>query len=109
MHDLASKNIWTYRWWRQRCVRIESIRGDAAESQFPDGKLVIYMFNPFGAETMQKVLNNLQYSLCLKPRHTIIVLLWPQRQDQVARLPDMRLVCASHRYQIFQAHAPAAS
>ncbi len=109
MHDLACRNVRTYRWWRRRCGRIDSVHGNAADFEFPDGKLVLYMFNPFGAETMQKVLNNLQHSLWLKPRHVVVILLWPQCQDQVAGVEGMLLIKASRRYQIFEAHAPAAS
>ncbi len=107
MHELACANIRTYRWWRRRCGRIDSVHGNAADYEFPDGNIVLYMFNPFGAETMQKVLNNLQYSLWLKPRHVVVILLWPQCAEQVARLEGMRLIRSTRRHQIFEAHAPA--
>ena len=106
MHDLACRNIRTYRWWRRRCGSIASIHGNAADYEFPEGKLVLYMFNPFGAETMQKVLNNLQHSLWLKPRHVVVILLWPQCEEQVARMVDMQLIRSTRRYKIFEAHAP---
>lgn len=46
---------------------------DAAEYPFPWTPLVVYMYNPFGKETMRKVLENLRESLRFAPRpHRII-------------------------------------
>ena len=107
MQEQAQANMQTFRSWKRRSGPITSIYQNAAEFEFPSDPLVLYMFNPFGANTMQKVLNNLQYSLWLKPRHVFIILLWPQCADQVARVEGMRLIRTTRRHQIFEAHAAA--
>jgi hypothetical protein len=38
------------------------IHADATEFSFPDGELVVYLFNPFTEEVMRKVVTNLQNS-----------------------------------------------
>jgi len=40
-------------------TNVTVIHGDAAEFAFPPGDLVVYLYNPFGAEIMEKVLANL--------------------------------------------------
>ena len=70
--------------------------------------MVLYMFNPFGAATMQKVLDTLQESLQKRPRHTVVILLWPQCEDLVARVEGMRLIGSTRRFKMFEAHHPDA-
>ncbi len=41
---------------------IEVVTGDAAAFQFDDPRIVIYMFNPFTAEVMSRVLYNLHFA-----------------------------------------------
>ena len=75
---------------------------------FPDEPLVVYLFNPFGAATMQVVLDHLATSLQRCPRHVVVVLLWPRCGEQVARIPGMRRVCATRKHEIYEALATSA-
>ena len=81
LHDEAQANIGTYRHRLQRCGAIEAVHADAAAFEFPDEKLVIYMFNPFGPEVMRAMLANLERSLERSPRHVVVVMLWPERAE----------------------------
>lgn len=107
LHQLACLNAGTFRWGKRRGGEIRCIHMNAAEFQFPEGPLVLYMFNPFGAATMERVLENLASSLVTDPRHVIVTLLWPRCGDQVARVEGMRLVCKGAYFEIFEAHAPS--
>ena len=82
---------------------IESVLADAGEFQFPAGDLVIYLFNPFGAETMGRVLGNLARCLAETPRHVVVVLLWPEHGAMVAALPGMRRVRGTRRHEVYEA------
>lgn len=104
LHERACANI---RSFRRRGRVIESIHANAAEFQFPPEPLVLYLFNPFGAATMQRVMDNLADSLLAKPRHMVVILLWPRRGEQVAGVPGMRMVRAARHYQIFEAQPPS--
>lgn len=105
LHEQACANILSFRRWRRRCPRIRSLPMNAKDFTFPDAPLVLYLFNPFGAETMQHVLDKLESSLRQHPRHVLVVLLWPRCGDQVARIEDMRLHRTTRHHQIFEAHA----
>ena len=95
----ATENIGRFR--RPLGTRIESVLADAAEFEFPAGNLVIYLFNPFGAETMGRVMGNLARSMVEAPRHVVVVLLWPEQEAMVAAVPGMRRVRATRRHVIY--------
>jgi SAM-dependent methyltransferase len=102
LHEQALANIGTYKYGRQRCREIASVHADAAAFEFPDEKLVIYMFNPFGPEVMRAMLANLERSLKRSPRHVVVVMLWPERADVVAGMPWMQSYRQTRRYHVYQ-------
>ncbi len=106
LHERAAANIGTFRSRDRRCGPIRSVHANATDFAFPEGKLVIYLFNPFGAATMRRVLDNLEASLRQQARHVVVVLLWPRCGDQVARVAGMRLLDHSQWLQVFEAHRP---
>ncbi len=106
LHEVACANIGRFRYRTQGCTDLRSRNENASEFVFPEGKLVLYLFNPFGAGTMRQVLGNLETSLTRNPRHVVVVLLWPRCEDQVAAMEGMHLLRKRKEYQIFEAHAP---
>lgn len=66
LHRQACENIRNFRRHRRS---IQSIYQNVADFRFPDDPLVLYMFNPFGAATMQLVLDHLESSsvIALQP------------------------------------------
>lgn len=107
LHEQALANIHRFRRWGRGCTRVASVQVNARDFLFPDKKLVLYFFNPFGVDTMQYVLNNLQSSLERDPRHVVIVLLWPRCGDLVAGMKGMRLLRDTRRHQIFEFQEPS--
>jgi cyclopropane fatty-acyl-phospholipid synthase-like methyltransferase len=99
LHQQACDNIRTFR--RRHPQQISSIFQNALDFRFPDDRLVLYMFNPFGRETMHRVLTNLSSSVGSNPRHVLIILLWPRCGDMVASLVDMKIVHENRHTQIF--------
>ena len=104
LHERAVANVGTFRHHGRRCGPIRSAHTNAVDFAFPAGPLVVYLFNPFGADTMRRVLDNLEASLREQPRHVVVVLLWPKCGDQVARVTGMRLVDQGPWHQVFQTH-----
>ncbi len=92
---------------KRGCKGIETVHRNAQDFIFPEGNLVLYLFNPFGAATMGRVLENLDSARNKHPRHVVVILLWPKCGDQVAALKGMRLHCETKQYQIFEARAEA--
>lgn len=65
---------------RKRRAAIDVITADVADYQFDDETLV-YLFNPFGAQTLRAVLVNLRLSLELKPRRLRLCYYNPRHRD----------------------------
>jgi SAM-dependent methyltransferase len=77
LQAIAVANIARYRSSAQQCQNLHSIEGDATEFTFPDGPLVVYLWNPFEAPVFTRVLANLEASLARQPRETYIVYIQP--------------------------------
>jgi SAM-dependent methyltransferase len=77
LHSIAVTNIAMYRASAQRCQDIRSIEGDATEYSFPDGPLLVYLWNPFEAPVLTGVIANLEASLARDPREVYIVYIQP--------------------------------
>ncbi len=90
---------------KQNRRQMDAVQANAKDWAFPEGNLVLYLFNPFGRDTMARVLQNLDAARQGRPRHVIVILLWPKCGDQVAALEGMVLRCEKKEYQIFEAHA----
>jgi SAM-dependent methyltransferase len=103
LHDDAVANLKRYKFPRRRCADIEPVHADAREFEFPNDNLVIYLFNPFGAEVMERMLENLERSLERHPRHAIVVMLWPEHSDVVERMAIMRVYRKTRRHHIYEA------
>ena len=103
LHDDAVANLKRYKFAGRRCADIEPVHADAREFEFPDGNLVIYLFNPFGPEVMGRMLANLERSLERHPRHAIVAMLWPEHSDVVERMKIMRVYRKTRRHHIFEA------
>jgi SAM-dependent methyltransferase len=105
LHEEAVANLKRYRYSGRRCADIEPVHVDARDFEFPDDNLVIYMFNPFGPEVMERMLANLERSLERHPRHAIVVMLWPDHSDVVERMAIMRVYKKTRRHHIYEAGA----
>lgn len=107
IHQYALANIQRFNHWRQKCPSIESINANAMEYDFPNENLVLYLCNPFGPQIMSRMLDNLKHSLDTNPRHVIIVMLWPERAQQVAQMRHMQPYRQNRRYHIYQTSIPS--
>lgn len=105
LHQQACANIRRFRFCKRRCRNIEAHHQNAADFPFPSGDLVLYLFNPFGRATMERVLANLQNALAAEARQLIVILLWPRCADQVAAM-GLRVVRETPQYQIFALPPP---
>jgi SAM-dependent methyltransferase len=106
IHELAVANIHRYNHWGQKCANIESINANAAEFEFPNENLVIYLANPFGPEVMGRMLANLDRSIERNPRHVIVLLLWPERSYHVSQVSRLEAYKQTRRHHIYQTADP---
>lgn len=77
LHLIAEKNIARYRSRSQRCCELRSVCADAAEFSIPEGALLCFLNNPFGAAILARVVENLRRSLELSPRDLYILYMHP--------------------------------
>ncbi len=67
------RNIARCKLHRLACHQIECLQGSATDYEFPNVPLVVYLFNPFGAEVLSQVLERLKVSAALQSRQIIAV------------------------------------
>ena len=101
LHQAAMENIRRYRHSRQRCRRIESVNLDAADYVFPRDNLVVYLFNPFGANVMEKVMSNLAASIQEHSRHVIMVFVWPELAPLADQAPWLELHSKARHHRMY--------
>ena len=68
--DVAQDNVTTNPDWADR---ISIVNRDATKVTFPQGPLLVYLFNPFLAHVLQRVLKNLERQLRRSPRPAYIL------------------------------------
>jgi hypothetical protein len=92
LHDIASKNIDSYRSATQKCNKVRSLNLDAVEFEFPDTPLVLYLFNPFAADVLRPLLQNLQRSLESNPRNVLLIYMAPFHGDLIENETTLRCI-----------------
>lgn len=73
LHDISVQNIRRFRSQRRQSKLVQSFNHDATEFSFPDDPLVLFFFNPFSADILQIVVENLESSIRNNPRHVIVL------------------------------------
>jgi SAM-dependent methyltransferase len=77
LHTIAQDNIARYRSRAQECHDLRAIEGDATEFSFPDGPLVVYLWNPFESVVFNRVLDNLEACRAREHREIYVVYIQP--------------------------------
>ncbi len=86
--------------WR-RCRTIEIVEGDAAEWSPPLEPLVLYMFNPFGAQVIGRVFDAVQHTYEEHPREIYVLYYMPVWSALAARAPCLSLHAAAQDWTIW--------
>ena len=108
LHDAAVDNLRRYRKSTKKFPRrrIQCLNMDATSYDFPDENMVLYFFNPFGEEIMQKILNRLDLSLTQNPRDIILVMLYPQFASPADGLMNVKRLKETGHYRFYRSCAP---
>lgn len=70
LHEAAKRNIASMPY---SSAEIQLVHGDAAAYDFPDGPLIVYLFNPFGSIVVRRIVNALLASWHANPRPIRVV------------------------------------
>lgn len=77
LHDVARRNLDVYNGPRV-CSEAECFCMDARDFPIPEGKSVLYFFNPFKDEITARVLQNIRRSFEANPREIILLYMNPR-------------------------------
>jgi SAM-dependent methyltransferase len=91
LHDVARRNVTSYRGDEQRCHDFELICGDAADYEFPLDNLFIFLFQPFPEPVLSAVLDHLGRSLAEHPREVVLAYANPVFHRRVLAAPFLHL------------------
>lgn len=89
--ETARRNVDLYTSPTQRCTSFELVNIDAANWEPPLENLVLYMFQPFPRDVMQRMLDNVERSLHACPRRVTVAYYNPIFGDLFWRSPTFRL------------------
>lgn len=102
LHRAAQKNIAGYSSDRQRCRRIEAVRMDARDFQFPPGSLVVYLFNPFSESTFAQVLENLRLSDEQAPREIYVAYRYTEHEKLLAAAEWLEKIAGTEQWAVYR-------
>lgn len=105
LNAIARENI-AKRLGRLRCQQIEVVYADAAEWQFPNGKMIVYLYNPFDSEVLARVLDNLETALRVHQQEAYVIYVTPAWKEIFDRSPLLRAVRSSGTISIYRTRIP---
>jgi SAM-dependent methyltransferase len=81
LHEIAEDNIRRFSPASQPCTEFQLHCMDVVDYAYGPEPLVLFLFDPFGRETLRSVVANLEASLRAKPREAYVVYVHPQFED----------------------------
>jgi SAM-dependent methyltransferase len=88
----ATENVRVFSAPWQMCREIETVCADATAFDFPDGPMVLYLYDPFLAPVLKRCLTSLSQNLEADPREVYIVYVHPEFQREMERVPGLTKV-----------------
>ena len=101
LERIAQENLRGYKSESQKCFVVESLCADATTFTFPDGALVVYLFNPFPEAGLRQVVANLEQSLRAKSRPAYVLYHNPLLEHVLAGSTSLRRAGGTHQYSVF--------
>lgn len=91
LHNEAERNIADYPSERLKSETVRSVCMDAARFDLPDGDCILYFFNPFGADLLERVVERSLDQARSGKRRIIVILYNPVHLETVAANPRLRI------------------
>ena len=92
LHHIAAENIKRYSPASQQCREFQLLCMNVADYAYGPEPLVLFLFDPFGRETLRSVVANLEASLSAQPRDAFVVYIYPQFEDVLQSSHTLRKV-----------------
>src|SRR5262245_1405566 len=81
LHRIAEENVKRYSPASQQCTAFQLLCMNVVDYIYGKEPVVLFLFDPFGRETVRSVIANLETSLSEKPRDAFVVYIYPQFED----------------------------
>jgi SAM-dependent methyltransferase len=101
LHHTARENLQRYQSESQQCFALESICADATTFPFPEGPLVIYLFNPFPEAGLRRVIANLEQVPHVQPRPVYVLYHNPLLEHVLGESAALHKIAGTHQYSLF--------
>jgi len=101
LHGAAQENIGKYKSESQKCFALESICADAVEFRFPDGPVVLYLFNPLPEAGLRLVIASLEQSLRSHPRKFFLLYHNPLLEHVLSQSAVLKKIGGTHQYAMY--------
>lgn len=101
LHEIAQENLTKYKSESQKCFALESICANATDFPFPDGPLVVFLFNPFPESGMRRMAANLGQSLRAQPRQVYVLYHNPLLEYALSESTSLRKIAGAEQYSVF--------
>ena len=88
--ELARRNLQTFCPPTRLCHSVEVVETDAATVSIPETPLVVFLYNPFLAPTLRRVLRSLERSLHRHPRELWLIYINPEAIRVLKHFPFLR-------------------
>lgn len=105
LHRIAEANIGRYESENKKCFALESVCQDAADFQFPDGPLLIYLFNPLPLAALTRLLANLGKSVAAGSRRVVLLYHNPLLERALAEAAFLTKRAGSYQYAVYATDA----
>lgn len=92
LHELAEQNIRRFSSANQKCRDLRSVHADATSFEFPAGPLLVYLYHPFEADVLRRVMARLEASYRANPRPLVVAYAQPAAESVIASCDFLGLV-----------------
>lgn len=90
--EIAWSNLVSFMDERQRCKNLEVLCMDASQYDIPEGKAILYFFNPFSISVMEAIAQNLRTTFTRTRAKKFIIYYHPQSARVFEKLPFLQKV-----------------
>ena len=113
LHEVALRNIASYRSKTQICKAIEAVHADVLEYTLPEGPLLLFIFNALAKQTMRGFLEKVDREAARDPKRPIALIYTNVRTvaeigNVFSALPNLRIIRRERKYVVIANEAAAA-
>jgi SAM-dependent methyltransferase len=99
---ITDTNIGIFLRRENRTIDIRCVCKDISDYDFPEAPLVLYLYNPFQGEVMDRLVANLEASLRRKPRDLWVLYVTPWEDRKFGRSRSLRCIESTFNHSLYR-------